>query len=303
MNQQLPVTVSVITYNSSKFVLETLESVKAQTYQPLILHICDDCSTDDTIKICENWIADNKKRFIDTKIIVPEHNTGVAGNLNRALDACKTEWFKGTAGDDILKPNCIEENVCYISEHPEAALVFSRVEVFGPSQERIDSFSKVFDYSFFKMSPVEQYERLVFKGNCLPAATSFLNVYKIRGMEIRADERIPLLEDYPLWLILAKNKVKFHFIDKVLVGYRVGDGGLSTSLSLNICYLESIRKAYYYYVFPEKYSRDPYGVLDEIVAYEMSIQRDMDCILHSFSYRLGHALLKPFVWIVSMFKN
>ena len=68
MSTQIPVTVNVLTYNSSKYVLETLESIKTQTYQPLILHICDDCSTDDTVKICKKWIGENSDRFIKTKI-------------------------------------------------------------------------------------------------------------------------------------------------------------------------------------------------------------------------------------------
>ena len=37
--------------------LETLESARAQTYQHIELIISDDCSTDDTIAICRNWIV------------------------------------------------------------------------------------------------------------------------------------------------------------------------------------------------------------------------------------------------------
>ena len=46
------VSINVITYNSSKFVLETLESAKAQTYQNIELIVSDDCSTDNTVEIC-----------------------------------------------------------------------------------------------------------------------------------------------------------------------------------------------------------------------------------------------------------
>ena len=69
------VTISVITYNSSKYVLETLESIKAQTYPNIRLQICDDCSTDNTIELCKKWIKDNKERFVKTKIIIPPANT------------------------------------------------------------------------------------------------------------------------------------------------------------------------------------------------------------------------------------
>lgn len=59
MEQPL-VSVSVITYNSAKTVLETLESIKAQTYQNLELIVSDDCSTDNTVELCRNWIEQNK---------------------------------------------------------------------------------------------------------------------------------------------------------------------------------------------------------------------------------------------------
>ena len=57
-SQSLPlVSVVVITYNSAKFVIETLESVKSQTYKNIELIISDDCSTDDTVERCRLWLA------------------------------------------------------------------------------------------------------------------------------------------------------------------------------------------------------------------------------------------------------
>ncbi len=50
------VSIVVITYNSAKFILETLESSKAQTYKNIELIISDDCSTDNTVEICQQWI-------------------------------------------------------------------------------------------------------------------------------------------------------------------------------------------------------------------------------------------------------
>lgn len=50
------VSVIVITYNSSKYVLETLNSVAAQTYDNIELIISDDCSVDNTVEICRNWL-------------------------------------------------------------------------------------------------------------------------------------------------------------------------------------------------------------------------------------------------------
>ena len=60
------VTVIVYTFNSSKYILETLDSIKKQTYKDLMLIITDDCSTDSTIEICKKWLNLNGDRFVKT---------------------------------------------------------------------------------------------------------------------------------------------------------------------------------------------------------------------------------------------
>lgn len=298
MNTQIPVTVNVVTYNSSKFVLETLDSIKAQTYLPLILQICDDYSTDDTIKICKKWIKENKDRFIKTKVIIPDHNTGISANINRGMDACETEWFKGIAGDDILKPICIETYVQYVTEHPESVVVFSRVELFNTTQIIESSFDRDFDAFSADLSPQEWYNRLITKGNPIPAPSSFKNVKRFRELGVKADERIPLLEDYPMWINLSLKGVRFHFIDEVLVKYRVGSGGLSSGGNISINYRKSLRLFYFYYLFPEKYRENPEKEINDIVKWELDILQDIQSIQKSPSYKLGDTLLRPIKWLL-----
>lgn len=59
------VSVIVITYNSAKYVLETLESIRVQSYQNIELIISDDCSKDNTIDICRNWIGKMKNVLLE----------------------------------------------------------------------------------------------------------------------------------------------------------------------------------------------------------------------------------------------
>ena len=112
------VSVIVITYNSSNYVLETLESAKAQTYKNIELIISDDGSTDTTVGICKNWINQNKERFVAVKCITTGNNTGIAPNCNRGLKEAKGEWLKFIAGDDILMDSCIERNMDFVQNSP-----------------------------------------------------------------------------------------------------------------------------------------------------------------------------------------
>jgi glycosyltransferase involved in cell wall biosynthesis len=101
------VSIIVITYNSAQYVIETLESAKAQSYKHIELIVSDDCSTDDTITMCNDWLQQNKSRFDRVQMIVTPDNTGIPANCNRGLSAANGKWIKFIAGDDILLKNCI----------------------------------------------------------------------------------------------------------------------------------------------------------------------------------------------------
>ena len=149
------VSVPVVTYNSSKYVLETLESIKAQTYQNIELIVSDDCSTDDTVEICRKWIEENANRFVRTELITSPTNTGISANLNRAEAACRGEWVKPIAGDDLLLPDCIDICVNYVLNKENVIFLFGKIKTFGADKSRCDWVEQRFDYSFFSL-PIDQ---------------------------------------------------------------------------------------------------------------------------------------------------
>ena len=57
------VSIIVLTYNSSLTILETLESLKKQSYPNIELIISDDASKDETVKICQTWVQANSYKF------------------------------------------------------------------------------------------------------------------------------------------------------------------------------------------------------------------------------------------------
>lgn len=113
------VSLVVITYNSAKTVLETLDSIKAQTYHNIELIISDDCSKDNTVEIIKGWFNQNRSRFVYTELVMTDINTGVSGNINRGIAKSHGEWIKSIAGDDLLIPTAIEEYVKYVTTSSE----------------------------------------------------------------------------------------------------------------------------------------------------------------------------------------
>lgn len=322
MDQPL-VSVTVITYNSSKTVLETLDSIKVQTYKNIELVVSDDCSTDNTVELCRNWIEQNKDRFVRTELLTVEKNTGVAGNCNRAGVACQGEWVKGIAGDDILMPNCLEDSMNYATEHSDAYAIFGRAEAFGASKEECDKWNENISNNSLTLSSEQLLHELLFSGNCISAVTFFYNRLVINEMNIHNDERIPLLEDWPKWINMLRVGIKFHYVDKVLVKYRLN--GISTGKRSSLKYFESERLMRFYYLYPEWQKEDAEAAVKRIVKEECDIYQQLlesesdtetslrkernyykeqyeiyskwyNQICQSKAYRLGKAILKPLKW-------
>lgn len=247
------VSVPVVTYNSAMTVIETLDSIKAQTYPNIELIISDDCSTDNTVEICRKWLQQNQEKFVRTELVTVGKNTGVAANNNRVEAACRGDWVKGIAGDDILLPNCVQDCMDYVAEHQDTTYLFGKCKAFGVDDERCKQIENIFDYSFFLLKQEEQLHRLLTESNCIPATTAFYNRERVQALGVRNDERIPNMEDWPKWINLLKAGVKLHFIDKVIVKYRVSENSLSTRRTYSPAFAKSMALFYKYYQFDYEY--------------------------------------------------
>lgn len=244
------VSVPVVTYNSSKTVLETLDSIYNQTYQNLELIVSDDCSTDNTVEICREWIEAHKERFVRTELLTVGKNTGVSGNMNRGEAACRGEWVKPIAGDDILLPDCIDIYLQYISTHPDASFVFSSIRTFGNSRYRDDvEKDYITNRVFFEWSTKRQMDYLRLERNCLPAASFFYCRAQMLLLGVKNDERIPYIEDWPKWINLLERGARFHFVEEVTVLYRTHEESLSITSNHSNGYVKSLFLFYINYQY------------------------------------------------------
>lgn len=236
------VSIVVITYNSSKYVLETLESAKVQTYKNVELIISDDGSTDETIEICQEWLDTNKNNFVNSELISVEKNTGIPANCNRGIKASQGEWIKLIAGDDILLKDCISTNIKYaiISNH---ALYFSNVEVFNNDSiltESTSNYNKVAKWFGFKKkrAKIKCYNRYPIMLN-VPTFFIKRNVIIELGYY---DERFKLLEDQPFLLKMLNSNYDIEHINKTTVRYRFHE--TSTMNSSSELFIDDLFKSY-----------------------------------------------------------
>jgi len=259
----MPHLVSVIisTYNSSEFIVETLESVLKQTWSEIELIITDDCSLDDTVQKCDNWINENRQRFTRSLIITSDVNTGVSANANRGLKCAKGDWIKFLGADDTLMEHCIEDNMLWVKSHQEIRVLFSKVNIysrlFTPETYIYTTQDDTSDPNSIMatgISAESQYKMLLISDRLHYTPSVFLHretLLSVGGF----DERFRLLEDYPLWLNLTRNGNKLNFMNKVTVNYRRHNkaiNNVSKSFLINPNYfkLEEFRKVYTYPFLP-----------------------------------------------------
>lgn len=232
MYQNPLVSIVIVTYNSAKYVLETLESAKCQIYQNIELIITDDHSTDQTLEICQKWITENKKRFVRTQLVTSEKNTGISPNCNRGFQLVQGEWVKSIAGDDILNPDCINTFLKYAESNPKASFIFSDMEIFGDDEcfEKREFVRAWLNRSlriFEKVTTSEYQHRQILISNTVSAPSMFINSKSFQDLG-GFDEDIKLTEDRPLWLNATKKGYKILAIREKLVRYRVNGTSVQT---------------------------------------------------------------------------
>ena len=106
--------VSVImpSYNTAKYIAETIRSVMNQTYPYWELIIVDDCSTDETDEVVKQFLSDTRIRYLKN-----EKNSGAAVSRNYALREAKGKWIAFLDSDDVWLPEKLERQINFMLEH------------------------------------------------------------------------------------------------------------------------------------------------------------------------------------------
>lgn len=228
------VSIVLITYNSSKFVLETLNSVKQQTWNNLELIISDDGSTDNTVELCEDWLEENRSRFFDYQLITVSKNTGIPANCNRGLRAVKGQWVKTISGDDILLSNCISDNIEFSLQFPAASFIVSDMREIDEGGLVITENIKNEGVSFIanKKSPKKQLKAYTRWPVFLNVPTFFCKKMVIEKIGY-CDENFKIYEDTTMVIRLLEHGFQMYYLKNITVSYRIHSSSISQNSKVN----------------------------------------------------------------------
>lgn len=202
--------VSIITpaYNISEFVVETLNSVFAQTFQDFEIIIINDGSPDtvEFEKVLEP--------FFDKIVYLKQENAGAGAARNVGIENARGEFLAFLDGDDVWLPEFLESQIEFLEEN-NYDLVYADALLFGGSvydgttfMETAPSAGEVgFDCLLDLRCNIITSGTVARKQNVLEAGMFELE-------QVRA-------HDFVLWLKMARNGTRIGYKRKTLLKYRV----------------------------------------------------------------------------------
>lgn len=129
------VSIVTITYNHEPWISKAIEGVLMQKVSfPIEYLIAEDCSTDGTRKICEQYV----QKYPDIiKLLPSDKNYGAIKNEHRAFVAAKGKYIATCEGDDYwTDPLKLQKQVDFMEAHSEYSVTWTRYEKFNQVENR-----------------------------------------------------------------------------------------------------------------------------------------------------------------------
>lgn len=206
-------------HNHERFVKECLQSVFTQNYPFIELLIVDDASTDQSVKIIEQWIQNvpNDSFFKkNIKFYKIQENIGNCKAFNLAFRNAKGKYIIDLATDDILSENQIFRQIqTFETQAQDVGIVFSNAYLINEKSEMIGQHFKEKDTKNIPNGLIYKY--LIEKS--FISAPSMIIRKKVLEELNGYDENLSY-EDYDFWIRSSRNW-KYYFLNEILVKKRV----------------------------------------------------------------------------------
>lgn len=118
------------TYNSEKYLRETLESIVAQTHRPIELLVADDGSSDGTAAVVAEL---GESSFARSRFVVAPKRGGPAAMRNLGIEHCRGDLVAFVDADDLWLPEKTAMQVARFEEDPSLDVCVSHIQRFRSS--------------------------------------------------------------------------------------------------------------------------------------------------------------------------
>ena len=196
-------------YNCADFIGITLNSVIAQTYQNWEVIVVDDCSTDNTAEVLNEYISKDPR----VKYFKMNSNSGAALARNKAVELAQGKYLAFLDSDDIWFPDKLTKQINFMktNDYLFSCTEYTKIDENGNDLGRTIGVRKHSDYSdILKKNP----------GN----STVIYNAEAVGKITI---PNIRKRNDYVMWLSVVKKAVKLYGLAEPLASHRIREGSLS----------------------------------------------------------------------------
>lgn len=217
------VSVICLSYNHEAYVVEALNSVINQTYPNIELLIADDCSSDNSVEVIQNWLQNHPEVYFLTN----QKNLGNTKTFNQLAKKAKGEFIIDLAADDVLLPNCIEKQIKTFQNSKYKNLGI----VYGNLIEMDENGNFIGNYYTEKDHPQSGniYQMVIGRTTKICSVSSMIKKTVLEKLGFY-DENLAY-EDLDLWIRTSRD-YEFEYIPEILAKKRVLPHSLSSHFLL-----------------------------------------------------------------------
>lgn len=221
MNTPL-VSIVLPTYNGARFIRQSIDSCLRQTYTNFELIIVNDCSTDETPAIIEEYAkADARIKIIHNKV-----NKKLPGSLNIGFNAASGRYFTWTSDDNYYAPEAIASMVKVLEQNPQADIVYTDYYI-------IDDRDRILRVMHFN-DVNESFHTWEGCGAC------FLYKREVHERNGGYDESAFLIEDYDFFLRAIMHSKFYYYKTHELYYYRHHAQSLTSTMAAAVFDVQKI---------------------------------------------------------------
>jgi teichuronic acid biosynthesis glycosyltransferase TuaG len=213
MTEQPKVSIITPVYNASKYIVLTMDSVLAQSYDNWEMVMVDDCSSDNSVNIVKSYQAkDSRFRLIEL-----EENSGSGIARNTAIKAAEGRIIAFLDSDDIWHQDKLKLHVQFMLDNDAP---FSHTS-YGYIDEKGEKIKSTFHVS---KKPVTY--KMGLKRTEISCLTAMYDTQYVGKRYMSTHRR---KQDYALWLDILKNGFHSIPLDKELAYYRQHSGSATSN--------------------------------------------------------------------------
>jgi glycosyltransferase involved in cell wall biosynthesis len=207
------VSVLMTTYNGKRFIRETIESILSQTYSSFEFLIIDDCSSDETAAIVEQY--DDRR----IRLIRNQSNLGIPRSRNLGIEQAAGTYMAVTDHDDISAPDRLMRQVAFLEAHPNVVLLGTGSNLLSDGRLTVESSwsgSHVLRWKLLTASP-------------FPHSSACVRLSAIRRHGLRYRVDVSCADDHDLFYRMSRVG-EIECLPEPLVTWRAHSGNASLVL-------------------------------------------------------------------------